>query len=244
MNTAVQKSQEIQRIEPQATALTPMDLLNNAVANGNLELAEKLMGLQERWEANQARKAFDEAVSAAKAKLKPVVRNRKGHNSKMYADFSAIAQAVDPILAEYGLSYRFRSSQGDKITVTCVLAHKGGHFEETSLSGPADTSGNKNAIQAIGSTLTYLQRYSLVQMLGIAASDDDDGAAGNDDGAAGNAGERISEDQTTELIDLCEAVSADRAKFCKYLKVESLADLPARRFEEAKQALEAKRKPS
>jgi len=235
MNTAV-KTQEIQRIEPQATALTPMDLLNNAVANGNLELAEKLMGLQERWEANQARKAFDEAVSAAKAKLKPVVRNRKGHNSKMYADFSAIAQAVDPILADYGLSYRFRSSQGDRITVTCVLAHKGGHFEETSLSGPADTSGNKNAIQAIGSTLTYLQRYSLVQMLGIAAADDDDGAAGN-------AGERISEEQTTELIDLCEAVGADRAKFCKYLKVESLADLPARRFEEAKQALEAKRKP-
>lgn len=235
MNTAVQKAQEVQRIEPQSAALTPMDLLNNAVANGNLELAEKLMGLQERWEANQARKAFDAAVSAAKARLKPVVRNRKGHNNKTYADFAAIATAVDPILADHGLSYRFRSAQGDRISVTCILSHKDGHSEETSLTGPADNSGNKNAIQAIGSTLTYLQRYSLVQMLGIAASDDDDGAAGN-------AGERVTEDQATELIELCEAVGADRAKFCKYLKVETLSELAASRFVEAKQALEAKRK--
>jgi len=226
--------QEIQTIEPRAVAQTPMDLLNSAVMSGNIELAEKLMGLQERWEANQARKAFDAAVSAAKAELKPVLRNRQGHNQKRYADFAAIASSVDPVISRFGLSYRFRSEQGDRISVTCILSHKDGHYEQTTLSGPADTTGNKNAIQAIGSTLTYLQRYSLVQMLGIAASDDDDGAAGN-------AGERITEAQAIELIDLCEAVAADRGRFLKYLKVETLSDLPAKRFAEAKQALEAKR---
>lgn len=220
----------------EVVAMTPMGMLDRAVAQGaTVEVLEKLMGLQERWEANQARKAFDSAVSAAKAEIKPVSRNRKGHNSKLYADFSAVAGAVDPILAKHGLGYRFRSEQGERITVTCVLFHRDGHSEATTLTGPADTTGNKNAIQAIGSTLTYLQRYSLVQMLGLAASDDDDGKAGG-------AGEKITEAQALELIDLCEAVGAERPKFLKYLKIETLDDLPVARFAEAKAALEAKRK--
>jgi hypothetical protein len=84
---------------------------------------------------------------------------------------------VDPIIGKHGLSYRFRTTQTDKISVTCILSHKAGHSEETRLPAPPTPSGNKNAIQAIGSTLTYLQRYSLVQMLGLAAANDDDGKA-------------------------------------------------------------------
>ena len=142
-------------------ALTPMEMLNRAVTSGaSVELIEKLLTLQERWEKNQARKAFDEAVAAAKAEIPPVVRNREGHNSKRYADFSAIARVVDPIIAKHGLSYRFRTMQSDKINVTCILSHKSGHYEENTLAGPVDSTGNKNAIQSIGSTLTYLQRYS------------------------------------------------------------------------------------
>ena len=78
-------------------------------------------------------------------------------------------------MAAHGLSYRFRTIQDGAIKVTCILSHKSGHSEENTLSGPADASGSKNAIQAIGSTLTYLQRYTLTQALGLAASDDDDG---------------------------------------------------------------------
>jgi ERF superfamily protein len=158
--------------------LTPMDMLNRAVSSGaDIEVLEKLMGLQERYEKNQARKAFDEAVAAAKAEIPPILRNREGHNQKRYADFAAIAEVVDPIITSHGLSYRFRTLQNDKINVTCILSHKAGHYEETTLSGPADATGSKNAIQAIGSTLTYLQRYSLVQALGLAAANDDDGKA-------------------------------------------------------------------
>jgi hypothetical protein len=128
---------------------TPMTMLEKAVSSGaSLEMVEKLMALQERWEANQARKAFDEAIAAAKAEIKPVVRNATGHNSKKYADFSAIANAVDPIISKHGLSYRFRTNQTDRIAVTCVLSHKAGHYEETTLAGPADASGSKNAIPA------------------------------------------------------------------------------------------------
>lgn len=228
----------VEKIEPQpraVAAVTPMDMLNRAVESGaGLEMVEKLMSLQERWETGQARKAFDRAIAAAKAKITPIQRNAKGHNDKRYADFAAIAKVVDPILSEHGLSYRFRTAQGDRISVTCILSHEDGHSEETTLSGPADASGSKNAIQAIGSTLTYLQRYSLVQMLGLAASNDDDGKAGTTGGT-------ISEDQAAELIALADEVNADKRAFCEYFKIEGIAMMPAKDFDRAKIALNKKR---
>lgn len=223
----------VEKIETQPRAVaaaTPMSLLESAVAAGNIELAEKLMSLQERWEANHARKAFDEAISAAKAKIPPIERNATGHNSKRYANFAAIAKVVDPILSEFGLSYRFRTAQADRISVTCILSHKAGHSEETTLSGPADSSGNKNPIQSIGSTLSYLQRYSLVQMLGLAAADDDDGkAAGKDDvpPAPGS----ISEEQADNLRDLLEAKGASVAAFLNWAKHKRLVDIPADQYD-------------
>jgi hypothetical protein len=221
--------------EPRLPAVTPMSMLDRAVASGaGIDVLERLMGLQERFEANQARRAFDEAVASAKAKIPPIVRNAKGHNDKSYANFAAIAKVIDPILGEYGLSYRFKTVQAERINVTCILSHKAGHSEETTLAGPADTSGNKNAIQAIGSTLTYLQRYSLVQMLGIAAAQDDDG---NASGAGGS----ISLEQVEELIALCDDVGADKEAFCRYFKVEGIAEISVKDFPRAVAALQKKR---
>lgn len=219
----------------QALATTPMDMLDRALAQGaSPEILEKFMGLHERWEKNQARKAFDEAVSLAKAEIKPIVRNSTGHNSKKYADMAAVANAVDPIITKHGLSYRHRAVQNERINVTCILSHKLGHSEETTLAGPADKTGNKNDIQAIGSTLTYLQRYSLMLALGLAAGKDDDGKAAED-------GHTISDAQLQKLIAIADDVGADKIKFCRFLKIEALADLPASRFADACAALEAKR---
>lgn len=222
-------------IEGRSNAITPLDMLNRAVASGaNIETLEKLMGLHERWEAAQARRAFDEAIAGAKAEIRPVVRNAKGHNDKRYADFAAIAKAVDTAISQVGLSYRFRTRQDERIHVTCILSHKDGHSEETTLSGPADSSGNKNAIQAIGSTLTYLQRYTLVQMLGLAASDQDD------DGKAAGAGATISDEQVQQLQDLIIEVGADPVRFLKFAKIDRLENLAAVNFDAAVKLLKQK----
>lgn len=206
------------------SAMTPADMLSMAVERGaSIDVMSKLMDLRERWEAGQARKAFDKAVAAAKAQIPAIVKNREGHNNKRYADFAAIAKVVDPIISQFGLTYRFRTTQTDRINVTCVLSHKGGHAEENTLAGPADTSGNKNAIQAIGSTLTYLQRYTLVQALGLAASEDDDGRSGN-------MGSVISEEQAMELRDLLEATGSDQQKFLAYVRADHLKDIQADKF--------------
>ena len=227
----LEKVSVIPQDEPSALIpVTPMDMLNRAVSSGaDIDMIEKLMNLQERWEASQARKAFDEAVAAAKKEIPPIQRSAKGHNEKRYADFAAIAKVVDPIIGAHGLSYRFRTAQSDRISVTCILSHKAGHSEETTLVGPADTTGNKNAIQAIGSTLTYLQRYSLVQMLGLAAAADDDGKS-----AAGIA--TITQEQADEIREVLEAKGKNRAAFLKWAKVEKIEDIAADLFDSCLQA--------
>lgn len=164
--------------QPQtALILTPDDMIGKAlVAGADIDVIERLVALRERNDAANAKRAYANAVANAKAELKPIVKNREGHNSK-YADLEAFVNVVDPIITKHGLSYRWKTDQSTGIKVSCILMHRDGYSEESPLEAPADKSGNKNDIQAIGSTLTYLQRYSLGQALGLAVANDDDGKA-------------------------------------------------------------------
>jgi hypothetical protein len=72
-------------------------------------------------------------------------------------------------------------------------------------------------------------------MLGLAASEDDDGKLGGE-------GDKITDEQVQELNVLMAEVKADTTKYLKYLKIETLADLPAKQFKNAVAALNAKRK--
>lgn len=227
------------------SVVTPMALIDRAISSGmGTETLEKLFALQERWEKNQGRKAFDEAMAAAKAEIPVIAKRRevdftsqKGRTHYKYEDLAEIARTVDPILGKYGLSYRYRVSSelNQPVTVTCIVAHRAGHFEETTLSAGRDDSGNKNSIQQVGSTLTYLQRMTLKAALGLAAAHDDDGKASGDGGP-------VSDEQYTQLVTLADDVGADKQKFCSVMKVASFAEIPASRFDEAVKLLETKRK--
>lgn len=216
---------------------TAIDMAYQLIQRGaDFQSVKEMVALSKEIAAEKARNAFNEAVALAKAEIPVIAKNATDHNNKRYANFAAYAEVVDPIIARHGLRYRFRTEQTDRITVTCVLSHKDGHSEENSLSGPADSSGSKNAIQAIGSTLTYLQRYTLIQALGLAASDDDDGQkAGTGDDAP------ISAEQVATIRRLIDEVGADIEKFCQFMKVPALPDIRQSQFQRAVNALEAKR---
>jgi hypothetical protein len=160
--------------QAQQIAATPADLLQIAVqSNADIDKLEKLMNLQQRWEESEAKKAFFFAMSGFQSKLEPIIKKREAHNSK-YADIDDIAQAIRPLLAQAGLSYRFEQEQGEGvITVTCIVTHEAGHCEKTTMTAMYDTSGGKNAIQSIASSVTYLRRYTLTGALGITTGQDD-----------------------------------------------------------------------
>lgn len=224
--------------------ITPMAMISQAVANGaSMEMIEKLMALQERIEAGQARKAFDAALAAAKAEIPVIRKNRhvgyatkSGTTSYVHEDMGEIARTVDPVLARHGLSYRFQtvSEINQPIVVTCIVAHRDGHSERNTLTAGRDDSGQKNSIQQVGSTITYLQRYTLKAALGLAAAPDDDGNAAQP-------AEPVNETQVGELLELIDSVGADKAAFLRFFKIEHLPDLPAAKFRQAIDMLNAKR---
>lgn len=230
-----------------AGPVTPAEMLSNAVASGaSVEVVEKLLAMHERMEAAAARKAFDAAMSEAKSEIPTIFKNRLVdftgktgmRTNYRHEDLGEIARTVDPILAKHGLSYRFRTNQdGGAVSVTCIVSHRDGHSEENALSAARDDSGNKNSIQAIGSTITYLQRYTLKAALGLAASNDDDSRAA----AAPQDNTPISAEQFAELQALFDELGTNVEVFCKYYQIDAVADLPASRFPSAKKALEDKR---
>lgn len=232
----------IAKQDDRSTALTPMEMLNQAVSQGaSIETLEKLMTLQERWEKNQARKAFDEAMSEAKSEIPVILKNRtvdftspKGRTNYRHEDLAEIARTVDPILTKHGLSYRYRTATDQGVvTVTCIVSHRDGHSEENTLSAGRDESGNKNSIQAVGSTITYLQRYTLKAALGLAASTDDDAKAVT-------LGGTINEEQLGLLRQKIVEADADIPRFLKVYGIELVDDLPASKFKEAMAKLDKK----
>ena len=167
---------------------SPMALIERAITAGSgIEILERLMDMQERADARRARRCFDAAIAEARSNIKPIIKtatvdysSAKGRTHYQHETLDAIATQIDSVLADHGLSYRFRSAQAPNlVTVTCIIAHREGYSEETSLSGPPDQSGSKNPYQAIGSAVTYLQRYTLKLALGLSAAKDDDATGAN-----------------------------------------------------------------
>ena len=214
-------------------ALTPVTILDRAVtANATPEVIEKLMGLQERWERHQAEKAFVAALAAAKADFGPILkRNRVEQTGRdgrrgaqyTYEDLPAVCEAVDKPLADNGLYYRWRTSTAPSglVTVTCILSHELGYSEETSLSAPPDTSGAKNPAQAVASTTTFLQRYTLKAALGVAAEKDDDGRGGKTETVV----MPLSDHRLTIITKLREAANLDDDDLGKILNACNAANL-------------------
>lgn len=168
---------------------TPMAMLAMAVKQGmSLETIKELRALQKEWEADEARKAYNAALSAFKADPPQLFKNKSvsyankdGKKTEYdHASLDQVANEIGKKLSPHGLSFRWNTEQqsGGMIRVTCVLMHSKGHSESIWLESGRDESGGKNNIQALGSTVTYLERYTLLAITGMAVKDQDDDGKG------------------------------------------------------------------
>lgn len=220
--------------------ITPMAMISMAIEkDAGIEKIQQLMDLQERWEANQARKAFDAAISLARADIKPIVKkatvdfetSKGGRTHYKHETLDAIAEQIDPILSDHGLSYRFRSRQENgMLTVTCIVAHRDGHYEETALSGPPDSSGSKNAYQSVGSAATYLQRYTLKLALGLSAAKDDDAESAGQQESSRVPG-AVDDTQVKAIMSALAGKGIPVEEFCRRFNIERLTQLGEDRFQ-------------
>jgi hypothetical protein len=170
------------------TVVDPMQMIARHVEmGGSIEQLEKLYELQQRWQADEARKAWNAAMTGFKADPPIITKNKHvsyaskgGRTEYDHATLDEVANKISAAMAPHGLSFRWETEQADGgfVTVTCIVAHRDGHSERTALTAGRDQSGGKNDIQSIGSAVSYLQRYTLKAATGMAESgQDDDGAA-------------------------------------------------------------------
>ena len=187
----------------------------------DLDKLERMLAMRERLDEKSASIAFANALSMARADIPPIIKDakvdfttKKGKTNYAYETLAGISKAIDPILAKNGLSYRFRTSQDNgRVMVTCIIQHAAGHFEETSLAGPMDQSGNKNTYQQLGSAVTYLQRYTLKAALGLSAEIDTDAQPMIEPNQEPQVPSQADIDGAIAAIWKCQSIEALKAEF-------------------------------
>lgn len=114
------------------------------------------------------------AIIKFQSEMKPVIKESENpHFRSKFADLSSILSDVLPLLTKnkLGVLQLIRSEAGANVMVT-KLIHESGDSIESSIAIPAQSDPQK-----LGSLITYLKRYSLQAMLGIATEDDDGNSA-------------------------------------------------------------------
>jgi len=180
-----QRESAVATQQDQAPAGSPMAMAIAAMQSGmSPEQIGAMMDLQDRYNATQAKKLYDEAFAAFKAEAVRIIKGKDVSAGPLkgtsYAVLNDVVKAVTPALSKHGLSssWKLTRDEPDWMEITCFLRHVGGHEESVSMGGPPDAGPGRNAIQARASTKTYLERYTLKAITGLSEQDDDtDGRA-------------------------------------------------------------------
>lgn len=162
----------------QAEGATILAVISRAAADPatDVEKMERLMAMYERMEDRRARSEFAADLAEMQDSLPSIGERGNAAGRYTYALWEDINAAIKPILKQHGFALSFRTDFTDGIAVTGVLSHRSGHREETTIKLPADNSGNKNAVQAVASSVSYGKRYTAGALLNLTSHGEDDDA--------------------------------------------------------------------
>lgn len=173
----------LDKIQPPAVSESAaiIQVIERAAMNPNVDIdkMERLLQMQERIMERNARAAYASAFSLMQPELPEIPEHGKGHGNITYALWEDINDLIKPVISKFGFGISFQTGRdGPNITVTAVLTHREGHSEQTTMILPVDTSGSKNAVQAVGSSTSYGKRYTASALLNLTSrGEDDDGKA-------------------------------------------------------------------
>jgi len=184
----------IQKAHPGALqSVSPTGLLQMAIERGgSIDVIERLAKLQMEMMDRDARLAYIQAFETFKRTAPTILKDSdiviKGQLMGKFAKLDQICDKLIPALLAVNITHRWKTTDGDggRIVCTCYLRHILGHEEQGATFGaPPEQSGFKNPVQAVGSTASYLERYTLVASCGLAIKDQDkiDSGGGKQAGA-------------------------------------------------------------
>lgn len=211
-----------------------INVIERASANPQFDAdkLERLLAMYERVMARNAEMAFNAAFAQMQSEMPVITENgqiKVGNEVRSrYALFEDINDAIKPILQKHGFAIMFKTKTAkDSASVVPILMHKDGHRElGEAVELGADTSGSKNSVQSIGSSVSYAKRYGLLALLNITTRGEDD------DGFAGGA-KLITESQVVDLRAVMEEHKTDASRVLKYAtskakrQIKTLEEIPA-----------------
>ena len=190
---------------------TILQVIQRAAADPqcDIEKMERLMDMHERMQSRNAQTEYNASMAAMQCDIPSIAERGKGHGTIRYATFEDVNDVIKPIMQKYGFAVSFKvENTANGISVTGILMHRAGHREQTTMLLPSDTSGSKNAVQAVGSAVSYGKRYVMSAMLNITTRGTDD------DGYAAVPNACITEQQAKAIsAKLAECKPETRAKF-------------------------------
>ena len=178
MNAIVKQEPQTNVAPIQPEGATLLAVISRAAADPatDVEKMERLMAMYERIESKRAEAAFAADLAVMQAELPSIGERGDAAGRYKFALWEDINAAIKPILTRFGFALSFRTAFEDGIAVTGVLSHKGGHSIQTTIKLPADASGNKNAVQAVASSVSYGKRYTAGALLNLTSHGEDDDA--------------------------------------------------------------------
>ncbi len=221
-----------------------VDMIERVAMNPDLpmERVTALMDMRERQMNKEAEQVFNQAFAAAMAEMPDVPRSGNNtHLKNKYSTLDDLIRTVRPVLSRHGLSLNWQANiESDVIHVRAIVRHAQGHSISTDLSGPRDTGKAMNALQASGSTETYLKRYTGFGILGLSSGDE------VDDDAQTASAKGLTAQQFKVLSDLITETKTDEATFHKAFGwkgdgIPDLTNFPVEKFDQAVSMLEKKK---
>lgn len=115
--------------------------------------------------------ALAKALAKAQNEVENAAKNAANqHFRSKYADLAEVLNTVRPVFSANGLAVsQFPSFENGVASVETIITHESGEW----MSGISSAPVTKQDAQGVGSATTYLRRYSLAAIAGIAQEDDD-----------------------------------------------------------------------
>ncbi|MCB0257155.1 MAG: ERF family protein [Anaerolineae bacterium] len=228
--------------QPTTEAGSIMAVIERAALNPdvNIDKMERLFALHEKAVVRVAETEFNAAMREAQSEITTVLKNKYNDQTRSkYADIAAVNEQIMPVVTKHGFSISFGTDVCEApghIRITADVAN-GGHTKHYFADIPNDGAGlkgnaNKTATHAFGSTVSYGRRYLMLLIFNVSTAEDDGNRAGS--------GPTINDEQLGKLREMIVATGSDIEAFCRYMRVEALPDIPAKMYDRAFKALEAK----
>lgn len=246
MNAVIERQQTLPGVPDPVDAPTSLlQIISRAASDPTVDVdkMERLMAMHERIVARQAEASFNAAMEACQAEMQPISADATNPQTRSkYATYGKLDRALRPIYTRHGFSLSFsdgETTKPDHVRVLALVRHKAGFRETHFKDMPADGKGAKGGdvmtkTHAAGAAQQYGMRYLLKGIFNVAIGEND--RDGNDPNEP-----TLNEQQIADLNALITEVKADKARFLKHLKVDSLDQILAKNYSTVVKMLEAKR---